>query len=105
MGSLGKRGRLDTNLMRKSGFSLPQSGTGGSHNRKSKKWTLGKRLWTTPPYGFSSMIYLAETQTCIPLSDLNNLIASLKKDIQYYPVKLKESVIQQSLWSAEFAIW
>jgi len=51
------------------------------------------------------MIYLAETQTCIPLSDLNNLIASLKKDIQYYPVKLKESVIQQSLRSAEFAIW
>jgi predicted nucleotidyltransferase len=58
-----------------------------------------------PPYGFSSMIYLAETQTCIPLSDPNNLIASQKKDIQHYPAKLKESIIRQSLWSAEFTIW
>jgi predicted nucleotidyltransferase len=58
-----------------------------------------------PPYGFSSMIYLAETQSCIPLYDPNHLIASLKEDILQYPVKLKESVIQQSLWSAEFTIW
>ncbi|MBV9987653.1 MAG: nucleotidyltransferase domain-containing protein [Chitinophagaceae bacterium] len=58
-----------------------------------------------PPYGFSSIIYLAETQACIPLWDPEGVIEKLKSEVRQYPPKLKQSVIQQSLWSAEFTIW
>ena len=58
-----------------------------------------------PPYGFSSVIFLAETQTCIPLYDPDGIIEKLKQDVKDYPAKLKQSIIQQSLWAAEFTIW
>jgi predicted nucleotidyltransferase len=58
-----------------------------------------------PPYGFSSIILLAETQICISLYDPEDIIKKLKKNVITYPVRLKESVIQKSLWSAEFTIW
>lgn len=58
-----------------------------------------------PPYGFSSITFLSETQSCIPLYDPNHIIRELKETVKEYPGKLKESVIQQSLWSAEFTIW
>jgi predicted nucleotidyltransferase len=58
-----------------------------------------------PPYGFSSIIFLAETKSCLPLYDPDNVIKELKKSVEQYPKKLKQSVIQQSLWSAEFTIW
>ena len=58
-----------------------------------------------PPYGFSSIIYLGEIYVCIPLYDPIAHVAHLKNEVQNYPPKLKESVIRQSMWSAEFAIW
>lgn len=58
-----------------------------------------------PPYGFSSVIYLAETQCCVPLWDVSNLIPSLKKEVANYPPELKATVVRQSLWSAEFTTW
>jgi predicted nucleotidyltransferase len=58
-----------------------------------------------PPYGFSSIIFLAETHSSIPLYDPENIISKLKASINKYPQKLKQSVVQQSLWSAEFTIW
>jgi hypothetical protein len=58
-----------------------------------------------PPYGFSSIIFLAETKSCIPLYDPDGIIKKLKSEVQNYPAKLKQTVIQQSLWSAEFTIW
>lgn len=58
-----------------------------------------------PPYGFSSIIFLAETKVCIPLHDPCGIIEKLKERVRTYPVKLKQSVVQQSLWSAEFSIW
>lgn len=57
-----------------------------------------------PPYGFSSVMYLAETQICLPLFDPAGLIAQLKLAIQPYPVLLKKNMVQQSLWSAEFTL-
>ncbi|MDX2130339.1 MAG: nucleotidyltransferase domain-containing protein [Chloroherpetonaceae bacterium] len=57
-----------------------------------------------PPYGFSSIIFLAETHYCIPLFDTDGIITKLKDSVKEYPQKLKRSVIQQSLWSAEFTI-
>lgn len=58
-----------------------------------------------PPYGFSSIIFLSETQSSIPLYDPDDLVKNLKKSVEEYPQMLKQSVIQQSLWSAEFTIW
>ena len=57
-----------------------------------------------PTYGFYSVIYLAETQICIPLYDPELLITKLKKDVTLYPPKLKQKVIKDSLWSAEFSL-
>ncbi|MBK7098228.1 MAG: DUF4037 domain-containing protein [Sphingobacteriales bacterium] len=51
------------------------------------------------------MIFLAETHSCIPLYDPENVISKLKDSVKQYPKKLKQSVVQQSLWSAEFTIW
>jgi len=58
-----------------------------------------------PPYGFSSVIYLAETYYCLPLYDPDGIIQELKLKVNNYPAKLKQTVIQQSLWSAEFTLW
>ncbi|MFN8445530.1 MAG: nucleotidyltransferase domain-containing protein [Caldilineaceae bacterium] len=57
-----------------------------------------------PAYGFYSVIYLAETQCCIPLYDPQGWIASLKQQVISYPPKLKERIIADSLWSAEFTL-
>jgi len=57
-----------------------------------------------PTYGFYSVIYLAETQICIPLYDPESLIATLKRRVGTYPPKLKQKVITDSLWSAEFSL-
>ena len=57
-----------------------------------------------PAYGFYSVIYLAETQICIPLYDPELLIAKLKSRVEIYPPKLKQKVIGDSLWAAEFTI-
>jgi predicted nucleotidyltransferase len=58
-----------------------------------------------PPYGFSSIIFLSETQSSHALYDPDDVIKNLKESVKQYPQKLKQSVIQQSLWSAEFTIW
>lgn len=58
-----------------------------------------------PPYGFSSIIFLSEIQSSLPLYDPFDVIKNLKKSIEQYPQKLKQAVIRQSLWSAEFTIW
>ena len=50
------------------------------------------------------MIYLAETKICIPLFDPDRLIANLKRQVEVYPPELKQRVIVDSLWSAEFTL-
>lgn len=57
-----------------------------------------------PTHGFYSVIYLAETQICQPLYDPDQLIAKLKQQVQVYPPKLKQKIVVDSLWSAEFAL-
>ena len=57
-----------------------------------------------PTYGFYSVIYLAETQICIPLHDPELLIARLKRDVETYPPKLKQKVLADALWAAEFTL-
>ncbi len=57
-----------------------------------------------PAYGFYSMIYLAETQICIPLYDPEGRIVELKRRVEPYPPRLKESLVSGWLWSAEFTL-
>jgi hypothetical protein len=57
-----------------------------------------------PAHGFYNIGYLAETQICIPLYDPDGRIAELKKQIEVYPAKLKQKIIADSLWSAEFTL-
>lgn len=58
-----------------------------------------------PPFGFSSVIYLAETKFCYPLYDPHGIIREMKNDVENYPLKLKQTIVQQSLWSAQFTLW
>ena len=57
-----------------------------------------------PPYGFRSIVYLGETFICIPLHDPEGEIVRLKALVGKYPEPLKERVIQDSLWNAEFSL-
>lgn len=57
-----------------------------------------------PPYGFYSVIYLAETQVCLPLFDPTGAIAALKARVERYPELLHRRVVDDSLWSAEFTL-
>ncbi|HYE75055.1 MAG TPA: nucleotidyltransferase domain-containing protein [Blastocatellia bacterium] len=58
-----------------------------------------------PTFGFYSVIYLAETKVCIPLSDSDQVIARLKQSVQTYPPKLRQKIVVDTLWGAEFALW
>ena len=57
-----------------------------------------------PVYGFYSVIYLAETQACIPLHDPMGLVAERKRQVAEYPSALRKRIVADSLWSAEFTL-
>lgn len=57
-----------------------------------------------PPYGFRSVVYSGETLICIPLYDPEAEIARLKEFVAQYPRPLKERIVQESLWGAEFSL-
>jgi predicted nucleotidyltransferase len=58
-----------------------------------------------PTFGFSSIIYLAETHVCVPLFDPHGTIARLKQRVTSYPLKLKQALVSNSLWGAEFSFF
>jgi len=57
-----------------------------------------------PPYGFRSVVYFGETHICVPLHDPEGEIARLKQLVSEYPEVLKNKIIQDSLWGAEFSL-
>lgn len=57
-----------------------------------------------PPYGFTSLFYLAEIEACKAVFDPQNVIQYLKSLVKIYPEPLKNKIIQESLWAAEFSI-
>jgi hypothetical protein len=57
-----------------------------------------------PTHGFYSVGYLAETQICLPLYDPKGQIAELKQQVEGYPAVLKQKIIADSLWAAEFTL-
>ena len=58
-----------------------------------------------PPYGFRSVAFLGETTICVPLYDPEGAIAELKKSVAEYPEPLRNRIVQDTLWGAEFALW
>jgi predicted nucleotidyltransferase len=57
-----------------------------------------------PTHGFYSVIYLAETQICLPLYDPAAQIAALKAQVAVYPSRLKQKILADTLWAAEFTL-
>jgi hypothetical protein len=57
-----------------------------------------------PPFGFRSVIYLAETAVCLPLHDPGGSVARLKASVATYPEALRTAIVRSSLWSAEFTV-
>lgn len=57
-----------------------------------------------PAYGFYSVMYLAETNICLPLFDPDGEIARLKDQVESYPVALKTRMSTDLLWLAEFTL-
>jgi len=57
-----------------------------------------------PPYGFRSVVYFGETYICVPLHDPDSEITRLKKSIANYPEALRERIVQDCLWAAEFSL-
>ena len=55
-----------------------------------------------PPFGFFSATYLGETAICIPLFDPEARLAALKQRVVNYPEALRQSIVQDYLWQAEF---
>jgi len=57
-----------------------------------------------PPYGFRSVAYFGEAFTCVPLHDPEGEIVRLKKSVSEYPEPLRNRIVQESLWGAEFSL-
>ena len=72
------------------------------HN--TRKGNLELDFLQQPPFGFPSIIYLAETSICRPLFDPKGLVASLKALVDPYPPGIKESITQSMLWGCEFTL-
>jgi hypothetical protein len=72
--------------------------------REAKQGTVQHDYDQQPTHGYYSVGYLAETQICIPLYDPAFRIAELKRQVEVYPPRLKEKIIVDSLWSAEFTL-
>jgi len=57
-----------------------------------------------PPYGFRSIVYFGETSICVPLYDPKGEIVRLKESVAEYPEPLRDRIVQESLWGAEFSL-
>jgi hypothetical protein len=57
-----------------------------------------------PPFGFRSVVYFGETFICVPLYDPESVIAKLKESVAEYPKPLRNRIIEDSLWNAEFSL-
>jgi predicted nucleotidyltransferase len=57
-----------------------------------------------PPFGFFSGTYLGEIAVCVPLFDPEARLDMLKQRVADYPEALRQAVVQDSLWAAEFGL-
>ena len=57
-----------------------------------------------PPFGFFGPTYLGELSIAVVLRDPSGRIASLQSRVAEYPEALRKQVVQDYLWSVEFAL-
>ena len=57
-----------------------------------------------PPFGFFGPTYLGEVVVCIPLFDPEGQVELLKRRVEDYPDALRQAVVQDYLWAAEFGL-
>ena len=57
-----------------------------------------------PPFGFFSGTYLGEIAVCQPLVDSEGRLDLLKGRVAKYPEALRQAVVQDYLWMAEFGL-
>ena len=57
-----------------------------------------------PPFGFFGPTYLGEIAVCIPLFDPAALLDGLKGRVSVYPELLRQAVVRDQLWMAEFTL-
>lgn len=57
-----------------------------------------------PPFGFFSATPLGEIAACVPLFDPEGRFEVLKRRVADYPEALRQSVVQDYLWGAEFSL-
>jgi len=57
-----------------------------------------------PPFGFFSPTYLGEIAVCIPLFDPAARLDELKRRVSVYPELLRQAVVGDHLWMAEFTV-
>lgn len=55
-----------------------------------------------PPFGFFSSTYLGEIAVCVPLFDPEARLNALKQRVANYPAELRQAIVQDYLWQAEF---
>lgn len=55
-----------------------------------------------PPFGFFSATYLGELAISVPLFDPEAHVESLKQRVATYPEALRQAIVQDYLWQAEF---
>ncbi len=68
------------------------------------KGEIQSDYWQQPPYGFHSYMYCAETNICQILYDPGGIIEALKAKVAQYPQSLKEKIIKDFTWSAQFTL-
>jgi len=57
-----------------------------------------------PPFGFFSGTYLGEIAICQPLVDPARILVRLKPRVAHYPEALRQAVVRDHLWMAEFTL-
>lgn len=55
-----------------------------------------------PPFGFFSATYLGEVAICVPLFDPAAQVVALQQRVATYPEALRQTIVQDYLWQAEF---
>lgn len=66
----------------------------------------GRFVWDfrqQPPYGFFSVMYLADLQHNIVLYDPKGTLVHLNEATRHYPDALRDAIIREHLWSVEFS--
>jgi hypothetical protein len=58
-----------------------------------------------PPFGYFSWTYLGDLHECRVLHDPTGVLAAFKTEAATFPLRLREAIVREYLWSAEFTLF